>query len=141
MIISAATIVVRIETVPGSVLLPNNRRKTYWAIAQEEIRRLRGEAYIDTWNQKPEIAVPPDADVSLKVRVLWPKDRKVPDLDGTLSACKPALDGLCQALGIDDRIISGICVSQGRAEHTCRDGEITVRLRWNLAGPQERVPS
>ena len=43
-------------------------------------------------------------------------DKRNRDLDGCLSACKAALDGIAQAIGVDDRYFRPITIDWGDGE-------------------------
>jgi Holliday junction resolvase RusA-like endonuclease len=55
--------------------------------------------------------------VSVTVRVLWPKRRKLNDADNALASCKAALDGLVDAgiLG-DDRQVRRMTIEQEKLD-------------------------
>jgi len=100
---------VSIPTVPDSVLLPNSRahRLRRNAAAQEQ-RAVSRLATMQALSNRTVSATAFELDIS----VAWPKGRKRPDLDNCIASLKSTIDGVADAIGIDDRHMTGIRVSQ-----------------------------
>jgi crossover junction endodeoxyribonuclease RusA len=82
---------------PVPVLWPNNR--AHWA-AKAKRRKAQKEA---AWALTLAERTPKLGDGRVSVTLTFRKaDRGRYDLDGALSACKGALDGIALALGVDD---------------------------------------
>lgn len=84
---------------PAKELWPNAR--PHWAAKARETKKLREYAY---WLAKQ--ATPPkfgNGPIPVKITIFPQRYGPVPDRDNCLSACKAALDGIAQAIGINDR--------------------------------------
>lgn len=102
---------------PPQVLWPN--RKAHWAKRAPVAKKYRHDAMLLTkvagWS----------AEGSAHLRVEFcPPDRRRRDLDGMLSAIKPAIDGISDALGIDDQHFS---IELDRGE-VVKGGKVKVTL-------------
>ncbi len=84
---------------PDSKLMPNRRHGKHWASSQPAKVRSRQDAYYLAKAAKPEAM--PDGLLPLRIEFHAPDARKR-DIDNLLSAHKAALDGIAQALGVDD---------------------------------------
>ncbi len=92
---------------PDPLLFPNRRRGKR-LFDREIIAQHRFDAKISALaGRKPPIALYPTKDLACKIS-FHPPDRRRRDLDGMLSACKPYLDGIAEAYGIDDRQLNPI---------------------------------
>lgn len=103
---------------PDSRLNPNNAKGTNWASRHKMRTAEREGAY---WRTKEVIADTPDsvlaalaasASVALDITFVAPNKRPR-DLDNLLAALKPALDGIAQAIGFDDRAFDRIVLNRG----------------------------
>jgi crossover junction endodeoxyribonuclease RusA len=84
---------------PVKALWPNGR--AHWAVKGKAVRSHRGWAYIaarDAGVAKAD----PDSRVSIAVTV-HPKTRHPIDRDNCVAALKSYIDGIADALGVDDR--------------------------------------
>ena len=85
---------------PPSVLLPNSR--SHWSKRAHAAKQCRLTAFAQTklaGVRKGDFDLP----ASLKVTCVFaPPDHRKRDLDNMLSACKSLLDGVSDAVGIDD---------------------------------------
>ena len=85
---------------PDSRLLPNRANGTHWS----KTSALRKEARKNAWATACGEAkgfVCPAGDIALSIVFVQQKGKKR-DLDGCLSSAKAYLDGIADALGIDD---------------------------------------
>jgi hypothetical protein len=97
---------------PDHRLLPNRRRgkrlfdTTIIAGHREDARLSALEAL---GRARPKI--PKDHILVCKIQ-FHPPDRRRRDLDGMLSACKPFLDGIADAMGIDDHQLNPLILER-----------------------------
>ena len=116
-----------IPMTPSRVLSPNAR--THWATKARAVSRFRDAAHLST-----TVTMPADEREALQrcqsigyvVRVSWERGRRGSiDEDNVLASCKAALDGVADALGIDDRRfhIRGVEI-----DRTSRAGTTTITL-------------
>ena len=118
---------------PPSALLPNKRHRRgglYPGIsAATESREVAKYAAMNDRGQRPTISGP----VELEVHAAYGYKRVTPDLDGTLSACKPMIDGLVDA-GIiyDDDQVQRLIVTHEKLKtrkHVKPQGYTVFRIR------------
>ena len=84
---------------PPKGLSPNAR--LYWAIVAKIKKSYRYECYIEAVKQgAKKITTPKRLEVAL---VFYPPDKRRRDWDNMLAAIKSGLDGLSDAIGVDDR--------------------------------------
>lgn len=111
---------------PDSILNPNNR--SHWRAKLEAKRSARESAYCLAYNLHTAL----DGQKKYQVELIFcPPDKRPRDLDNMLSSQKHALDGMCKALKINDRMIRpvldwGPVVRGGRVE--VRISEAVVQL-------------
>ena len=83
----------------SSSLAPNRRNGKHWTATHAAKAAAHHEGF---WCAKAAGAfTAPDGDIPLSILFLTP-DKRRRDLDGLLSSMKPALDGIAQALNLDD---------------------------------------
>ena len=108
---------------PAPALWPNAARKQHWHTLRDIARGVRLLAKVETWQARNGWPVPPG---HLPVTVIFcPPDRRRRDLDGAFSACKPTLDGLAEALEIDDSMFQPVTLDWGPV---CKGGQVRVRV-------------
>jgi crossover junction endodeoxyribonuclease RusA len=82
---------------PHRDLHPNAR--VHWAVKAKRVKQAREAA---AW-MAVAAGIEPISAAALNVTAIFtPPDRRPRDLDGMLSAMKPAFDGLADLLGVDD---------------------------------------
>lgn len=81
---------------PAKQLHPNAR--VHWAVRAKHARKAREDGYFAA--KAAGVAARPSG-VALGI-VFYPPNARRRDLDGCLSALKSALDGIADALGVDD---------------------------------------
>lgn len=97
-------VTIRIPATPSTILSPNSR--VHWATRMREVARFRETARVATLAttsvaERERIAAA--TSIGYRLRVSWePGRRGVRDEDNLLASCKAALDGVADALGIDD---------------------------------------
>jgi Holliday junction resolvase RusA-like endonuclease len=86
---------------PERVLHPNAR--PHWSVKRKAVKLARHAAYILAYDAgwKPETPWP-EGPLHIWIDG-YPKDRRRRDADGLLSSLKAALDGIADAMGVDDR--------------------------------------
>lgn len=113
---------------PNRLLHPNAR--THWATKAKAAKSARAEAYLLAlcahWNS---------ADLPAGPIHVWidgyPRDRRRRDCDGLLSSMKWALDGIAEALGLDDaRFVPHPRIH----DKVVKGGEVRVRLTTGELG-------
>ena len=82
---------------PHRDLHPNSR--CHWAVKAKRAKKSRQES---AWLAVAAGIEPMEADGLLVTAIFTPPDSRHRDLDGMLSAMKPAFDGLADLIGIDD---------------------------------------
>jgi crossover junction endodeoxyribonuclease RusA len=82
---------------PDAELSPNGR--SHWGKKSSAVSLARHEAYVMALEQREHIGIGEPLTVLLQ---FTPPDKRRYDLDGLISRCKPYLDGICQALTIND---------------------------------------
>jgi len=85
---------------PDPILMPN--RKPHWAVKRIAANYARDAGYYLAYNQ--HITLDPEKRYQANL-VFCPPDRRHRDLDNLVAAMKSALDGMCRALGIDDKVL------------------------------------
>lgn len=84
---------------PAKALSPNFRSRSHWPRTRA-LKMARQEAWANAlmakWN-----TLRPDGRLSLKVTFCAPDARKR-DLDNLIASCKPHMDGIADAIGVDD---------------------------------------
>src|SRR5690606_30094009 len=110
------SITVTVPCDPPSVLLPNRKRNLHWSTIAKATKELREIARYAAMDQMPNDWTPMTGPVVLSLTVGYGRRRRLPDLDGSASACKAALDGMTDAAIIsDDRIIRRLEVEHTKA--------------------------
>ena len=93
---------------PAPELMPNRKNGHHWATTQRAKVKARQEAFLLCRNLKYMGG-------GLKITFYTPDNRKR-DLDNLLSAMKPALDGMAQAMGVDDSCFRPLLIDRVKAE-------------------------
>lgn len=71
-----------------------------------------------------KLSAPADGPIHVTL-TFYPPDKRRRDLDGCISACKAYLDGLADALGVDD---SRFTLSARIAPVCAHDGEVKIEV-------------
>lgn len=101
---------------PNSVLMPNKSQGKHWTVTRPARNKAKSDAFYLAkqagWQGR-------DVSGCLKITFYCPDKRKR-DTDNLLAAMKPALDGVAQAIGIDDSnfkpLLSYSCVADSKTE-------------------------
>ena len=103
-----------------TALLPNNANGRDWRATSSAKKAARMTAKDltlevvlgDRWIRISD-SIRIDDDRSLHI-IFFPPRNPGPDVDGVLSAMKPTLDGIAEALGINDRRFNPITITRGQ---------------------------
>ena len=105
---------------PDRALSPNARKG--WRGKLSPKSAARGEAFLLAKSAGWRLE---HGDYELEL-IFYPPDRRHRDLDNLFASLKPAIDGVCQAAGVDDRCIRHVHLSWGEVvEH----GVVEMRMR------------
>lgn len=109
---------------PPADLSPN--RRLHWARLAMAKRAYRDACHLSTLTTKSatERRSLPSGPLSLAME-FRPPDRRTYDRDNLLARCKAGLDGMCDALGIDDRRFASVTVRVGEP---ALDGLVRVTI-------------
>lgn len=98
---------------PDAVLMPNNSQGKHWTVTRPARNKAKSDAFYLTkqagWQGR-------DISGSLKITFYCPDKRKR-DTDNLLAAMKPALDGVAQAIGVDDSNFKPLLIDRDVAEN------------------------
>ena len=89
------TIILRM---PPRILTPNGR-PPHWAAKHRATKQARAQAKLNTLKALCGVKPPKPREYSL--RYLWPTKRRLDD-DNAIASVKAYMDGICEALRIDD---------------------------------------
>ncbi len=78
---------------PSRELMPNLSRTLHWRTRGEIAKRDRGEAYYQSFGTHPGFQFD-QATINYEFMV---KNKRIKDIDGLVSACKPIIDGIVDA--------------------------------------------
>ena len=95
---------------PNSKLAPNRANGQHWSSTS----KARAEAKLEAWTiakQATKGYVTPAGQIALQIVFVQP-DKRRRDVDGLLSSIKPALDGIAQAINIDDHYFNSILITR-----------------------------
>lgn len=97
---------------PSSALMPNRKHGNHWARTQGAKVSAKHDGYYAAKNALGLNSLVPSDRVAVRLTFAMP-DRRPRDLDNLLSACKPALDGIAHALGVNDRAFKPLTLTDG----------------------------
>ena len=107
---------------PSRDLHPNSRG--HWSKRARAAKAARSETFHDAYSAGWRDAPLPDGPLHVWIEG-YPADKRRRDADGLLSSLKPALDGIADCLGVDDRRV----VPQPRVmDEVRKGGEVVVRI-------------
>ena len=113
---------------PGRVLSPNSR--SHWTARQRVVREARGRArllMLRTRREAEELCMLPVGWRPVRYDVTWFFwGGTGPDADNALASCKAYLDGCCDALGVNDRVLD--CAGIHRVKDRVKDGTVLIRF-------------
>lgn len=104
---------------PPKQLSPNSR--TYWRAKNPIKAAYRDQCYLITRSKRAQIK----GDLFRVTITFYPPDNRHRDLDNCMASIKSGLDGVCMALGINDKQLRPITLDWGQVK---RGGEIEIVL-------------
>lgn len=108
---------------PANVLNPNDR--SHWAQKSRARSRQRGEAWTLTRSLVNKTPVTfPEGNIPLKITLHSP-DNRGRDGDNLIASLKGAMDGIAEALGVDDKRFRPVSYDFGA---NVKDGQVVVVL-------------
>lgn len=111
---------------PPKKLSPNGSRQHWGTIALAR-KRFRKACWGTALQQQPRIATVPDGKLLLEIDFAEPAEHEaLTDVDNALAMCKPGIDGVCDALGIDDSRFERITISRAAP---VKGGAVLLRIR------------
>lgn len=113
------TIILRI---PSRILSPNGR-PAHWRKKHEATQTARGTAKLKTLHALR--GMEPPCPAAYSIRYFWPSTRR--DDDNAIASCKAYMDGICDALRMDDRHLRFRALDHDTDKKTPRV-EITLHL-------------
>ena len=115
---------------PDRHLLPNEARRNHWGMRAEYAKTARMVAYVEAANKRKWDYKPPEGELSVKI-VFHEPNKRARDLDGLLSAMKPSLDGIANALDVDDKRFNPITIERGER---IKGGCVRVEIKDGTLG-------
>lgn len=117
---------------PDSRLNPNRSKGVHWAATSALRKKARADAHVLTlaalagkkWT---------DQAAALTITFIQP-DRRARDRDNLLAASKPALDGVADALGINDAQFDPVTI---RREYGTKPGSVRIEIGLVSSGGDE----
>lgn len=127
-------LVIRLPFTPVLALSPNGR-VSRWE-RPRFVRAHKDQARLATWSvlNEPDVEarwVLEPGPIRISYAVRWERKRKDWDQDNMIAALKPAVDGICDALGIDDKRLRLAGIDQAKDDEGI--GYTEVRL-WREDG-------
>lgn len=126
----SSIVTVRIPMAPDRLLFPNKQGKSlHWATRSKH-RKISREAACKAASRLnlPTISLP----VIITIHARYGSRRRLPDLDASISACKPMIDGLVEAgLLQDDRQMVKITATHEKvtkADDAALTGETIITI-------------
>lgn len=115
---------------PASQLFPNAARRLHWRVRAEYAKPARMLGRVETLNALCGRAFAGSDEIEIEITYHPPTRRKY-DSDGILSALKPTLDGIADALEIDDYCFNPIRLTRG---DVTRGGKVIVEIKPRAHG-------
>lgn len=112
---------------PDSNLMPNRARREHWRVKAGYAQTARMTAKIETLNALPHAERPqfePQERILLRIEFCPPNARSR-DLDNLLAAMKPSIDGVCDALEVNDKMLCPIILDFGKVQ---KGGRVIVQI-------------
>lgn len=109
---------------PDARLNPNRSKGAHWAATSALRKSARADAYCLTKQACQGVTFPMGMEVPLLIVFVQP-DRRHRDRDNLLAAAKPMLDGVADALGINDSQFEPVTVSR---EYGGKPGAMRIEI-------------
>jgi len=97
---------------PHKDLMPNRKNGSHWAKTIDVKKSAIKEAFTIAFNASRTCKQLRTGTLPLNI-IFMQSDKRKRDLDNLLAASKPAIDGIAQALGIDDKQFEPITIMRG----------------------------
>lgn len=111
---------------PDKALWPNRKNGHAWQAAHKCKVAARQWAYGSTLEANGHRRLHLNATTPLPLTIIFcPPDRRKRDMDGAHGAMKPTLDGIAQALGIDDSLFHPVLLDWGPPQ---RPGKVLLTI-------------
>jgi crossover junction endodeoxyribonuclease RusA len=110
---------------PDTSLMPNRKNGKHWGSTQAAKVRARQAGQYGALSALAGSKLTMQARMPVKITFVAP-DKRSRDLDGLLSCIKPQIDGIAQALGIDDKAFRPITLDD--AVDTKKQGFLIVEI-------------
>lgn len=113
---------------PPSELMPNRKNGKHWGSTNDVKKGARETAHkatkslMEAWKE-------PEGNIPLSILFIAP-DKRHRDLDNLLAASKAALDGVAEALGVDDKRFKPIMVDSIASPGNV--GSTMVAVNWEI---------
>lgn len=108
---------------PSSKLNPNQSKGRHWASTSTLRKKSRQDAFIATpAGAKAMMAT--DGDIGMRITFMQP-DNRARDRDNLLAASKPAIDGIADALGVNDARFNPVVIRRG---YSIKNGYVMVEI-------------
>jgi crossover junction endodeoxyribonuclease RusA len=110
---------------PPRELSPNSRR--HWRAKAAYQQAAHREAYVvmDQWLRAHHAPAQPPQSALPVALVFCPPDARGRDLDNLGAACKWALDGIADALDVNDKLFRPVTLDWGEV---CKPGKVVVKI-------------
>lgn len=105
---------------PARAVHPNSR--AHWSRRSRATKRMRRDARALARAAK----LYADGDAVHVTLTFYPPDKQRRDLDGCVASCKPYLDGLADAMGVDDRRFTSL--SARMSDICAHGGEVKIEV-------------
>jgi crossover junction endodeoxyribonuclease RusA len=109
---------------PDRRLNPNSSKGKHWAATVALRKAARVDAALLTKAAGAGGMFAPDQELALVITFIQP-DRRARDRDNLLAACKPMLDGVADALGVNDSQFEPMTI---RREYGKKPGAVVVEI-------------
>ena len=109
---------------PDRRLNPNNSKGKHWASTVALRKAARTGAAALTSAASTGRRFEPSAELALVITFVQP-DRRARDRDNLLAACKPMLDGVADALGVNDSQFEPVTI---RREYGAKPGAVRLEI-------------
>lgn len=103
---------------PDMALSPNRKNGRAWQATKGAKVNQRYIAFIETKKTLAGAKFKRDGDIPLSITFMR-DDKRTVDADNALSAFKSAIDGMCMALGIDDKQFNPVTILRAKGSEKC----------------------
>jgi Holliday junction resolvase RusA-like endonuclease len=115
---------------PDRRLNPNNSKGKHWAATVALRKAARADAALLTRAAGTGVRFAAGQEVELAITFIQP-DRRARDRDNLLAACKPMLDGVADALGVNDSQFEPVTI---RREYGKKPGAVVIEIGGRARG-------